>query len=92
MELTEEMRYRLSYLALRLLCDAKLERDFRKEDLKEVLALLDLLTGSKLAVESSAAEGRSYLSQREKLEDFIDAEFGEEALETVRGAVAKLIS
>lgn len=92
MELSEEMRYRLSYLTLRLLCDAKLERDWGKADLGAVLELLDLTSGSNLAAGSEeAASERKYLSQRAKLEDFIDAEFGEEALEIVNRAIAQLV-
>lgn len=90
MELTEEMRYRLSYLALRLLCDAKLERDLAKAQLSGVLELLDLMSGSELAA-SARDPDRKYLSQRAKLEDFIDAEFGEEVLAVVNRALSELI-
>ena len=41
MELTEEMRYRLCYLTLRLAIDAKLERDWGKEECAGVLTFLD---------------------------------------------------
>ena len=90
MELTEEMRYRLSYLALRLLCDAKLARDLDKLELTGLLELLDLMSGSELATSARDPE-RKYMSQRAKLEDFIDAEFGEEVLAVVNRAIAELV-
>ena len=80
MELTEDMRYRLCYLTLRLALDQKLERDCATQDCSGVLEFLDLMSGSHLAQEQSAAPDaeRRYVSQRPKLEDFLDAEFGEE--------------
>ena len=94
MELTEEMRYRLCYLTLRLALDQKLERDWGKEECAGVLAFLDLMSGSHLADEQQAAspgEQRHYVSQRAKLEDFVDAEYGEEVLEVVHRAVNELV-
>jgi len=94
MELTEEMRYRLCYLALRLAIDQKLERDWGKEDCRGVLAFLDLMSGSHLAEEQAgdaAGAERTYVSQRPKLEDFLDAEYGEEVLEIVQRAVTELV-
>jgi hypothetical protein len=93
MELSEEMRYRLCYLTLRLAIDKKLERDWGKSDCAGALAFLDLMSGSHLADEQSAAPDaeRRYVSQREKLEDFLDAEYGEEVLAIVRRAVDELV-
>ena len=93
MELTEEMRYRLCYLTLRLAIDQKLERDWGKQDCGGVLAFLDLMSGSHLAEEQSASPGaeRKYVSQRAKLEDFLDAEYGEELLEVVNRAINELV-
>ena len=69
MELSEEMRYRLCYLTLPLALDQKLERDWGKKDCDGVLAFLDLMSGSHLAEEQSAAPAaeRRYVSQRPKL-------------------------
>jgi len=93
MELTEDMRYRLCYLTLRLALDQKLERDWAKQDCSGVLEFLDLMSGSHLAQEQSAAPEaeRRYVSQRPKLEDFLDAEFGEEVLAVVNRAVEQLV-
>ena len=51
MELSEEMRYRLCYLTLRLALDQKLERDFGKKECGGVLAFLDLMSGTHLTEE-----------------------------------------
>jgi len=93
MELTEDMRYRLCYLTLRLALDQKLERDWGKQDCGAVLEFLDLMSGSQLAQEQSSAPDteRRYVSQRPKLEDFLDAEFGEEVLAVVNRAVDQLV-
>jgi hypothetical protein len=93
MELTEEMRYRLCYLTLRLALDQKLERDWGKKDCQGVLAFLDLMSGSHLSEEQSNAPEaeRRYVSQRPKLEDFLDAEFGDEVLELAQRAVNELV-
>ncbi len=92
MDLSEEMRYRLCYLALRLAIDQKLGRDWGKKECGGVLAFLDLMSGSHLADEQSGAPdaSRRYVSQREKLEDFLDAEFGEDVLVVVRRALHEL--
>lgn len=91
MELTEEMRYRLCYLTLRLAIDQKLERDWGKSDCAGVLAFLDLMSGTHLADEKPAGEDKRYVSQREKLEDFLDAEYGEEVLEVVNRAINEIV-
>ena len=91
MELTEEMRYRLCYLTLRLAIDQKLERDWGKKECAGALAFLDLMSGSHLTEEQKPGDGRHYVSQREKLEDFVDAEYGEEVLAIVRRAINELV-
>lgn len=90
MELTEEMRYRLCYLTLRLAIDQKLERDWGKENCAGVLAFLDLMSGTHLT-EEQGGEDKRYVSQRPKLEDFLDAEYGEEVLEVVNRAINELV-
>jgi len=47
-----------------------------------------VLAGTQLAAE---AGGRRYASQREKIESFIDAEFGEDVLHLVQRAVAEIV-
>jgi hypothetical protein len=93
MELSEEMRYRLCYLTLRLALDQKLERDWGTKDCGGVLEFLDLMSGSHLAQEQSNTPDadRKYISQRPKLEDFLDAEFGEEVLAVVTRAITELV-
>mgnify|MGYP003693991247 CR=1 FL=1 len=91
MELTEEMRYRLCYLTLRLAIDQKLERDWGKEACSGVLAFLDLMSGSHLSDEQKPGDGRQYVSQRAKLEDFVDAEYGEELLAIVQRAINEIV-
>ena len=91
MELTEEMRYRLCYLTLRLALDQKLERDWGKKECDGALAFLDLMSGTHLADEQKPGEGRHYVSQRAKLEDFLDAEYGEEVLAVVQRAINELV-
>jgi len=91
MELTEEMRYRLCYLTLRLALDQKLERDWGKGGCAGVLEFLDMMSGSHLSDEQKPGDDRTYVSQRAKLEDFIDAEYGEEVLAVVQRAVNELV-
>jgi len=86
MELSEDLKYRLAYLALRLVFDAKLSKS-DPAAAPGVLAFLDLLAGTQLAGEAS---GKHYASQREKIESFIDAEFDEDVLEIVRRAATEL--
>ena len=130
MDLSEDAKYRLAYLTLRVLFDDKLSRadpgsldvsrrrtrcgrhghitgprvwlrlfddlGIRLAALREsersagpgVLAYLDMLAGTQMA---GQAGGKRYASQREKLESFIDAEFGEEMLAVVNRAVAELV-
>ena len=91
MELSEEMRYRLCYLTLRLAIDQKLERDWGKKECSGVLAFLDLMSGTHLADDDQGGGERRYVSQRDKLEDFLDAEYGEEVLEVVHRAINELL-
>jgi hypothetical protein len=93
MELSEEMRYRLCYLTLRLAIDQKLERDWGKKECGGVLAFLDLMSGSHLSEEQAAAPSaeRRYVSQRPKLEDFLDAEYGDEVLAVVHRAINEIL-
>jgi hypothetical protein len=86
MELSEDLKYRLAYLALRLIFDAKLSKSDPAAS-PGVLRFLDLLAGTQLAGE---AGGKHYASQREKIESFIDAEFDEDVLEIVRRAATEL--
>ena len=86
MELNEDSKYRLAYLALRLIFDAKLSKGDASAS-PGVLQFLDLLAGTQLAGE---AGGKHYASQREKIESFIDAEFDEDVLEIVRRTAAEL--
>ena len=87
MELSEDLKYRLAYLTLRLALDQKLSRADPGAH-PGLLAFLDVLAGTQLAADAS---GRRYASQREKIESFIDAEFGEEMLDLVKRAVAEIV-
>jgi hypothetical protein len=87
MELNEDLKYRLSYLVLRLAMDTK-QTKVDPATSPGSLGFLDLLAGTQLA---DNAGGKQYASQREKIESFIDAEYEEEALELVRQAVAELV-
>lgn len=86
MELDEDSKYRLAYLTLRLAFDARLSKSDPGTH-PGMLALLDLLAGTQMAGE---ATGKRYASQREKLESFVDAEFGEDVLAVVNRAVDEL--
>ncbi len=87
MELSEDLKYRLAYLTLRLAFDRKLAASADPGGHPGMLAFLDVLAGTHLAGE---ALGKRYASQREKLESFVDAEFGEELLAVVNRAVDEL--
>jgi len=87
MDLSEDAKYRLAYLTLRVLFDDKLSRA-DPGSYPGVLAYLDVLAGTQMA---GQAGGKRYASQREKLESFIDAEFDEEMLAVVNRAVAELV-
>jgi hypothetical protein len=86
MELSEDAKYRLAYLTLRLALDRKLAAGDPGTH-PGMLAFLDVLAGTELAGE---AGGKRYASQREKIESFVDAEFGEDVLALVTGAVDEL--
>ena len=87
MELTEDTRYRLAYLTLRLALDRKLSATTDPSTFPGLLGFLDVLSGTQLA---GQAGGKRYASQREKLESFLDAEFGEDILALVSRAVDEL--
>ena len=87
MELNEDLKYRLAYLTLRLAFDRILSgADAGKHP--GMLEFLDVLAGTQLAHDAS---GKRYASQSEKLESFIDAEFGEEMLALVNRAVDEIV-
>lgn len=87
MDLSEDLKYRLAYLTLRLAFDQKLSAVDPKAH-PGILGFLDVLAGTQLA---SDAGGKRYASQREKIESFIDAEFGEDVLALVNQAVSELV-
>ena len=86
MELSEDSKYRLAYLTVRLAFDRKLSGADPGAH-PGLLAFLDVLSGTQLAAE---AGGKRYASQREKIESFIDAEFGEEILDLVNRVVGEI--
>ena len=88
MELSEDLKYRLAYLTLRLLFDGKLSKANPGAH-PGMLAYLDVLAGTQMAGE---AGGKRYASQRDKIESFIDAEFDEETLALVSKAIAELVA
>ncbi len=86
MELDEELKYRLAFLTMRLIFDAKLSAGDPGR-YPAMLEFLDMLAGTQLAGD---AGGRRYASQREKIESFIDAEFDERILGLANRVVAEL--
>jgi hypothetical protein len=86
MELTEDLKYRLAYLTVRLVFDVKLSKSDAAAS-PGVLQFLDLLAGTQLAGD---AGGKHYASQRDKIESFIDAEYDEDILEIVRRVANEL--
>lgn len=86
MELDEESKYRLSYLTLRLAFDRILSSS-DPGSRPAMLEFLDVLAGTQLAAEAS---GKRYASQREKIESFIDAEFGEDLLALINKTIDEL--
>ncbi|HJQ82977.1 MAG TPA: hypothetical protein VKA21_02800 [Candidatus Binatia bacterium] len=86
MELSEDSKYRLAYLTLRLAFDRRLSAA-DPGAYPGMLAFLDVLAGTQLA---SEAGGKRYASQRDKLESFIDAEFGEDVLALVNRTVDEI--
>jgi hypothetical protein len=87
MELSEDAKYRLAYLTLRLAFDHKLSNAGDPGAYPAMLSFLDVLAGTQLA---GGAGGKRYASQREKIESFIDAEFDEDILALVNRAVGEL--
>jgi hypothetical protein len=88
MDLSEDLKYRLAFLTMRLAFDQKLSSDDPGR-FPAMLRFLDLLAGTQLA---EGASGKRYASQREKIESFIDAEFDEETLALVSKAIAELVA
>jgi hypothetical protein len=86
MELDEESKYRLSYLTLRLAFDRILSGS-DPGSRPAMLECLDVLAGTQLAAE---AGGKRYASQRQKIESFIDAEFGEDLLALINKTIDEL--
>ena len=87
MELSEDLKYRLAFLTMRLAFDHKLSTGDPGR-LPAMLQYLDMLAGTQLA---DGAAGKRYASQRDKIESFIDAEFDEETLALVNKAIAELV-
>ena len=87
MDLSEDLKYRLAFLTLRLAFDQKLSTG-DPEKCPAMLRYLDILAGTQLA---DGATGKRYASQRDKIESFIDAEFDEEMLSLVTKAIAELV-
>jgi hypothetical protein len=86
MELSEESKYRLSYLTLRLAFD-RLLSNADPGSKPAMLEFLDVLAGTNLA---SEAAGKRYASQREKIESFIDAEYDEETLALINRTIDEI--
>jgi hypothetical protein len=86
MDLSEDLKYRLAYLTIRLAFDHKLSKGDPGAH-PGMLGFLDLLAGTQMADD---AGGKRYASQRDKIESFIDAEFGEEILALVNRAVGEI--
>ncbi len=87
MELSEDLKYRLAFLTMRLAFDRKLSEGDPGR-FPAMLQFLDLLAGTQLA---EGAAGKRYASQRDKIESFIDAEFDEDTLALVTKAIGELV-
>jgi len=87
MELSEDLKYRLAFLTVRLAFDQKLSAG-DPDRFPALLQYLDMLAGTQLA---DGAGGKRYASQRDKIESFIDAEFDEETLALVTKAINELV-
>jgi hypothetical protein len=88
MELSEDLKYRLAFLTVRLAFDQKLSAGDTGR-FPALLQYLDVLAGTQLA---DGASGKRYASQRDKIESFIDAEFDDETLALVNKAIAELVA
>ncbi len=86
MELSEDLKYRLAFLTMRLAFDHKLSAGDPGR-FPGMLKILDVLAGTQLA---DGAAGKRYATQRDKIESFIDAEFDEEMLALVNQAIVEL--
>ena len=88
MDLSEDLKYRLAFLTIRLAFDKKLAAADDPGRLPAMLHYLDMLAGTQLA---DAAAGKRYASQRDKIESFIDAEFDDDTLALVTKAIDELV-
>ena len=86
MELSEDLKYRLAFLTVRLAFDQKLSTGDPGR-YPAMLQYLDMLAGTQLA---DGASGKRYASQREKIESFIDAEFDEELLALINRTIDEI--
>jgi hypothetical protein len=87
MELSEDLKYRLAYLTLRLTFDRLLSKQTDPGTKPAMLEFLDVMAGTHLAGE---AAGKRYASQRDKIESFIDAEFDEDMLALINRAIDEI--
>ena len=87
MELSEDLKYRLAFLTVRLAFDQKLSAGDPGR-YPALLQYLDMLAGTQLA---DGASGKRYATQRDKIESFIDAEFDDETLALVTKAIDELV-
>jgi hypothetical protein len=87
MDLSEDLKYRLAFLTLRLAFDQKLSAAGDPGRFPALLQYLDILAGTQLA---EGASGKRYASQRDKIESFIDAEFDEDMLALINRAIDEI--
>ena len=86
MELSEDLKYRLAFLTVRLAFDQKLSSGDPGK-YPAMLQYLDMLAGTQLA---DGASGKRYASQRDKIESFIDAEFDEDTLALINRTIDEI--
>ena len=88
MTLNEDMKYRLAYLAMRIIFDAKLSSVDDPGTCPGILKLLDVLADTSMA---DGAAGKKYNSQRDKLDSFLDAEYDDDMLQLVSQVTKELV-
>ena len=86
MELSEDLKYRLAFLTVRLAFDQKLSSGDPGR-YPAMLQYLDILAGTQLA---DGASGKRYASQRDKIESFIDAEYDEDTLALINRTIDEI--
>ena len=86
MELSEDLKYRLAFLTVRLAFDQKLSSGDPGK-YPAMLQYLDMLAGTQLA---DGASGKRYASQRDKIESFIDAEYDEDTLALINRTIDEI--